>query len=172
MAVPLGLELGAWPLTCVGAFDLPGVAAAASPPVRVWVGCAAGAWTGCAAFVSNGCACPAQHTLVHRSCVGHRRPISPLQNNRPLSEGGCRLQPAGGGEVHAPSPPALLTPGRYMLTTLPGVVRCLSSQKTPHRKTGGAGLIAPLYIRMRLPSARAASRPGRPGRRPGCRRGW
>ena len=37
LAVPLGLGLGAWPLTCVGALILPGAAAAASPPVRVWV---------------------------------------------------------------------------------------------------------------------------------------
>ena len=37
LAVPFGFWLGAWPVICVGAFVLPGVAAAALPPVRVWV---------------------------------------------------------------------------------------------------------------------------------------
>ena len=41
LAVPLGFGLGAWAVICVGAFVLPGVAAAAMPPMRIWAGCAA-----------------------------------------------------------------------------------------------------------------------------------
>ena len=58
LAVPLGLGLGAWPLTCVGALILPGAAAAASPPVRVWVGCAAWVCAGRLGCVSRGCVYP------------------------------------------------------------------------------------------------------------------
>ena len=42
LAAPLGFGVGAWPLSCAGAIDLPGTAAAAVPPVRIWVGCATG----------------------------------------------------------------------------------------------------------------------------------
>ena len=59
MAVPLGFGLGAWPLSHVGAFSLPGAAAAAVPPGRSWLGCAAWVWAGCLAFVLRGCVCPA-----------------------------------------------------------------------------------------------------------------
>ncbi len=37
------------PSSCVGAFVLPGAAAAAMPPVRSWGGCAAWVWAGCVA---------------------------------------------------------------------------------------------------------------------------
>ena len=74
LAAPLGFGVGAWPLSCAGAIDLPGAAAAAMPPVRVWVGCALGfgldAWPrGCAADTPDIAA------------------LFPLTNNRPLSEG-------------------------------------------------------------------------------------
>ena len=45
--------LGAWPVICVSAFDLPDVAAAALPPMRSWVGCAAWDWAGCLPFISR-----------------------------------------------------------------------------------------------------------------------
>ena len=110
LAVPLGLGLGAWPSSRMGALVLP--AHARTSQLR---------WTS-----------PPHFSFTKQS---------------PPLRGGCRLQPAGGGEVNAPISPALLTPGRYMLTTSPGVVRCLSSQKTPHRKTGGAGRgLLRLYI--------------------------
>ena len=43
--------------------------------------------------------------------AGHRRSFSPYKQSPPL-RGGCRRQPAGGGVVRAPIPPASLIPGR------------------------------------------------------------
>ena len=95
----LGFWPGAWRVSRVDAFDRPGAAAAASPPVRFWVGCAAWVWAGCmAAWMCCGYA-------------GHRRSFSPYKQSPPL-RGGCRRQPAGGGVVRAPIPPASLIPGR------------------------------------------------------------
>ena len=69
------------------------------PPMRSWVGCAAWIWVGClAAWIGCGYA-------------GHRRSFSPYKQSPPL-RGGCRRQPAGGGVVRAPIPPASLIPGR------------------------------------------------------------
>ena len=95
----IGFGSGAWRVSRVGAYILPGAAAAASPPVRIWVGCAAWVWAGCmAAWMCCGYA-------------GHRRSFSPYKQSPPL-RGGCRRQPAGGGVVRAPIPPASLMPGR------------------------------------------------------------
>ena len=57
----------------------------------VWAGCMA-AWMCC-------------------GYAGHRRSFSPYKQSPPL-RGGCRRQPAGGGVVRAPIPPASLIPGR------------------------------------------------------------
>ena len=98
------------------------------------------------AFVLRMCACPAGATHAGASQL---RWISPtpfsLINKSPPLRGGCRREPAGGGAVHAPSPPAPLMPGRYMLTTLPGVVRCLSSKRPRTARQAVRGLLR-LYI--------------------------
>ena len=135
LAVPFGFWLGAWPASCVGAFILPGAAAAALPPVRVWVGCALGLgwgawrvsrvgayilpdaaaaalppvrfWVGCAAWVWAGC----MAAWMCCGYAGHRRSFSPYKQSPPL-RGGCRRQPAGGGVINVPAPPASLVPGR------------------------------------------------------------
>ena len=123
VAVPLGIGLGAWPLSCVGASVLMGVAAAAMPPGRSWLGCAAWVWAGYLACVSRWCVYPvgcccggyAAGTLLAWLCpynLGEHctapadmlrlhgtLPASfPLINNRPLSEGaagGSRLGEGG-----------------------------------------------------------------------------
>ena len=117
------------------------------PPVRVWVAAPFDlSRVHGLRFAYVCCSAGATHAGASQLRWTSPPPFSLTKQSPPL-RGGCRLQPAGGGEVHAPSPPAPLTPGRYMLTTLPGVVRCLSSQKTPHRKTGGAGRgLLRLYI--------------------------
>ena len=64
------------PSSCVGAFVLPGAAAAAMPPVRSWGGCAAWVWAGCVArrlawaLLSCRCRCGgyAAGTLLRRLC--------------------------------------------------------------------------------------------------------
>ena len=120
LAVPLGFGLGAWPLSHVGAFSLPGAAAAASPPGRFGVGCAAWDWVGCLAFVLrrycllwrfqaasylsvfNAFAC--RLALVTsggvRCCFG----LPPFVNNRPLSEGAAGVSRLGGEGWHTYHP--------------------------------------------------------------------
>ena len=100
LAAPLGLGVGAWLSSRVGAFILPGAAAAAVPPVRVWV--AVPLW------VRQG----AWRVDVLRICRTLMPPFPPYKLSLPL-RGGCRRQPAGGGAVHAPSPPASLYPAGW-----------------------------------------------------------
>ena len=78
--------VGARPSSYVGAYILSGAAAAAMPPVRIWVGCAAWIWVG-------------RWILLH---------LFPLYKQSPPLRGGCRRQPAGGGVIYAPAPPASL----------------------------------------------------------------